>query len=68
MGASDPISLTLEWEGVDGSPLPPDAKIVDDGLGQLNQCAADFTTSLKCLHSSAQRGDSGWRRVGSLVG
>ena len=47
MGASDPISLTLEWEGVDGSPLPPDAKIVDDGLEQFNQSVADFTTSLK---------------------
>jgi N-acetylglutamate synthase-like GNAT family acetyltransferase len=47
MGASDPISLTLEWEGVDGSPLPPDAKIVDDSLEQFNQSVADFTTSLK---------------------
>jgi GNAT superfamily N-acetyltransferase len=39
------ITLALEWESVDGSPLPPDAKIIDDGLEQFNQSAADFTAS-----------------------
>ena len=47
MAAIDPIGLALEWEGVDGGPLPPDAKIIDDGLDQFNQNAADFATSLK---------------------
>lgn len=47
MAANDPISLALEWESVDGSALPPDAKIIDDGLEQFNQRAADFSTSLK---------------------
>jgi N-acetylglutamate synthase-like GNAT family acetyltransferase len=47
MATSDSISLALEWEGVDGTPLPPDAKIIDDGLERFNQNAADFTTSLK---------------------
>jgi N-acetylglutamate synthase-like GNAT family acetyltransferase len=43
----DPIALALEWEGLDGSPLPPDAKVIDDGLEQYNRGAADFSTSLK---------------------
>jgi len=47
MTTIDHVGLALEWEGVDGSPLPPDAKIIDDGLDQFNQSAADFTTSLK---------------------
>src|SRR5262245_58812543 len=47
MAALEPISLALEWEDVDGSPLPADAKLIDDGLEQFNRGAADFTTSLK---------------------
>ncbi|HEY8945620.1 MAG TPA: GNAT family N-acetyltransferase [Polyangiaceae bacterium] len=42
-----PLSVALEWEGVDGSPLPADAKTIDEGLERFNQSAADFTTSLK---------------------
>jgi uncharacterized RDD family membrane protein YckC len=51
MPAADPVMVALEWEGVDGSPLPPDAKVVDAGLERFNQAAADFTTSLRfaCL-------------------
>jgi GNAT superfamily N-acetyltransferase len=41
------LLLALEWEGVDGSPLPGDAKTIDEGLERFNQSAADFTTSLK---------------------
>jgi ribosomal protein S18 acetylase RimI-like enzyme len=47
MTAADAVSLALEWEGLDGSPLPPDAKVIDDGLERFNQAAADFTTSLR---------------------
>jgi GNAT superfamily N-acetyltransferase len=47
MSTIAPISLALEWEGVDGSSLPADAMVIDQGLEQFNQGAADFTTSLK---------------------
>lgn len=47
MTTIDPVGLSLEWEDVDGSPLPADAKIIDHGLEQFNQSAADFTTSRK---------------------
>jgi GNAT superfamily N-acetyltransferase len=47
MAAIASLSLALEWEGVDGSPLPSDAMIIDHGLEQFNQSAADFSTSLK---------------------
>jgi GNAT superfamily N-acetyltransferase len=47
MAGTDPVGVALEWEGIDGSTLPPDAKIIDDGLDHFNQNAADFTSSLK---------------------
>jgi hypothetical protein len=47
MAASEPISLALEWEGVDGGPLPAVARIVDDGLTQFNDSVADFSSSLR---------------------
>jgi ribosomal protein S18 acetylase RimI-like enzyme len=47
MAGIDPVGVALEWEGIDGSSLPADAKTIDDGLDHFNQNAADFTTSLK---------------------
>ncbi len=47
MAAIERVDLAVAWEGVDGSPLPPDAKTIDEGLEQFNRSAADFTASLK---------------------
>jgi GNAT superfamily N-acetyltransferase len=47
MAGIGPIAVALEWEDADGSPLPSDAKIIDEGLEQFNRGAADFTSSLK---------------------
>jgi ribosomal protein S18 acetylase RimI-like enzyme len=47
MAAADTSNLALEWEAVDGSPLPPDAQLVDEGLDEFNRRAADFSSSLR---------------------
>src|SRR5687768_2492240 len=45
MIADAPVTIDLEWEALDGSPLPPDVKLVDSGLQQFNQASADFSAS-----------------------
>jgi GNAT superfamily N-acetyltransferase len=65
MASVDRVNLALEWEGVDGSPLPLGAKVIDEGLERFNQAAADFTTSLR--FACVARLDSGIVVGGALA-
>jgi GNAT superfamily N-acetyltransferase len=47
MAGIDSVTVSLEWEGIDGAPLPADAKTIDEALEHFNQNVADFSKSLK---------------------
>lgn len=40
-------TLAVEWQAADGTSLPPDVRVVDDGLERFNREAANLTTSTK---------------------